>query len=116
MKVKVIGLSVIILFGLILLFVSCSQQRADQGSFSTTDGQTTDSILLDTRIDEIWIDIIPEPGTTTAYGIPLSLDNTQQFIDWFYTIKLNENEKELKTEALSSLVAPCCDEYPVSEC
>jgi len=66
--------------------------------------------------DEIWREIIPEEGAETIYGIPLSLDNTQQFIGWFNTIELSTDEQLLWDAALSSLVAPCCDDYPMSTC
>ena len=64
----------------------------------------------------IWSDIIPEEGTATNYGISLSLENTQQFIDWYNSIELSAEEQAIRDEALSSQVAPCCDEYPMSTC
>ena len=66
--------------------------------------------------ERIWTEIIPEQGTATTYGIPLSLDNTQRFIDWFNTIELSDDEQMLRDVALSTLMAPCCDDYPMSEC
>ena len=66
--------------------------------------------------ERIWTEIIPEEGTATTYGIPLSLGNTQQFIDWFSTIDLSDDEQMLRDSALSALMAPCCDDYPMSEC
>jgi hypothetical protein len=68
------------------------------------------------QADEIWREIIPEQGTATTYGIPLSLDNTQQFIDWFNTIELSDDEQMLREVALGTFMAPCCDDYPMSEC
>ena len=38
--------------------------------------------------ERIWAKIIPEEGTVTDYEIPLSLENTQQFIDWYHAIEL----------------------------
>ncbi len=67
-------------------------------------------------VERTWTEIIPEEGTTTTYGIPLSLDNTQRFIDWFNTIELSDDEQMLRDVALGTLVAPCCDDYPMSEC
>jgi len=64
----------------------------------------------------IWSDIIPEEGTATNYGISLSLENTQQFIDWYNSIELSAEEQATRDVALGSLVAPCCDEYPMSTC
>jgi len=64
----------------------------------------------------IWSDIIPEEGTATSYGIPLSLENTQQFLNWYNSVALSAEEQATRDMALSSLVAPCCDEYPMSTC
>jgi len=64
----------------------------------------------------LWGEIIPEEGTVTGYGIPLSLQNTQQFINWYNSITLSAEEQAARDVALSSLVAPCCDEYPMSTC
>lgn len=65
---------------------------------------------------QIWNELIPQEGTVTSYGIPLSLENTQQFIDWHNSIELSAEEQAIRDEALSSQVAPCCDEYPMSTC
>jgi hypothetical protein len=64
----------------------------------------------------IWGEIIPEEGTVTSYGISLSLENTQQFIDWYNSIELSTEEQAIRDMALSSQVAPCCDKYPMSTC
>lgn len=64
----------------------------------------------------IWGEIIPEEGTATSYGISLSFENTQQFIDWHNSIELSAEEQAIRDEALISQVAPCCDEYPMSTC
>ncbi len=66
--------------------------------------------------ERIWADIIPEGGTATRYGIPLSLENAQQFIDWYNSIGLSAEEQATRDDALSPLVAPCCDDYPISTC
>ena len=65
---------------------------------------------------QAWSEIIPEEGTATSYGISLSLDNTQQFIDWYYSMELSAEQLAIRDMALSSEVAPCCDEYPMSTC
>lgn len=67
-------------------------------------------------VAQTWSEIIPEEGTETGYGVPLSLDNTQQFIDWYDSIQLSTEEQVIREEALSSQVAPCCDKYPMSTC
>lgn len=66
--------------------------------------------------ERTWTEIIPEEGTVTTYGIPLSLENTQQFIDWFNTIDLSDGKQMLRDVTLGTLMAPCCDDYPISEC
>ncbi len=66
--------------------------------------------------DRIWVEIIPEEGAVTRYEIPLSLENTQQFIDWYNSIALSTEKQTIREDALESLVAPCCDEYPMSTC
>ena len=116
MNIKPLGLFITFLFILLLLIGSCGQQKVDQEVIITPKEKAINEVLLDSRIDDIWDNTIPEEGTKTAYGISLSLDNTQQFIDWFYALELNEDEIRIKNKALDTLVAPCCDEYPVSEC
>ncbi len=116
MKSRPIGLVVTGLLILALAAGSCSQEKVDKETVNTPDEGVTGGLSSDARIREMWNDIIPKAGTSTTYGISLSPDNTQQFIDWFYDVELSEDEQELKTTALGSLVAPCCDEYPVSEC
>ena len=86
----------------------------EQGTETTSTEPPGNDVL--NKADEIWREIIPEQGTETTYRIPLSLDNTQQFIDWFNSIELSADEQLLWNAALSSLVAPCCDDYPMSEC
>jgi len=66
--------------------------------------------------ERIWAKIIPEEGTVTDYEIPLSLENTQQFIDWYNAIELTLAQRALRDGALRPLVAPCCDEYPMTTC
>ncbi|MFC1979750.1 hypothetical protein ACFLVS_02635 [Chloroflexota bacterium] len=68
------------------------------------------------EVQNIWAEIIPEEGTKTEYGIPLSLENTQQFIDWYNSITLSTEEKKEWDQALGSLVAPCCDDFKMNSC
>jgi len=60
-------------------------------------------------LDSLKAELIPKYGQQTDYSIPLDLRNTAQFVEWFYTIELNESEQALKDNALSVLVAPCCE-------
>ena len=66
--------------------------------------------------ERIWAEIIPVKGTITDYEIPLGLSNTQQFIDWYNAIYLTAAQRALRDRTLKPLVAPCCDEYPMSTC
>ncbi len=67
-------------------------------------------------VRRIWPEIIPEKGTVTRYGIPLSLNNTQRFIDWHNSKVLSASEQAIRDAALAQLVAPCCDDYPMIRC
>lgn len=64
----------------------------------------------------IWNEIIPEQGTETSYNISLSLNNTQQFIDWYNSIELSAEQQLIRDAALSPIPAPCCDKYPMTTC
>ncbi len=58
----------------------------------------------------------PQPGDATAYGLPLALNNTAQFIEYYSTYKLSADQKTMRDAALSELRAPCCDDFPMSTC
>jgi len=60
--------------------------------------------------------LIPQSGSVTSYGIPLSVKNTQVFADWFYQIQLSPLEKAVVEEELISVSAPCCDDNSVLAC
>jgi len=60
--------------------------------------------------------IIPNAGDATAYGVPLSLDNTQAFIDYYETSSLTAEQERILEDALLALKAPCCDDNPMSTC
>lgn len=94
-----IGFFLVLSIGMILL--ACGNPPENEGLDPTA---------------QIWGEIIPDEGTATSYGIPLSLENTHQFIDWYNSIELSVEEQATRDMALSSLVAPCCDEYPMSTC
>ena len=65
---------------------------------------------------EVAAEIIPHEGEPTAYGIPLSLDNAQRFIDYYETATLTAEQESIKEDALLPLKAPCCDDNPMSTC
>jgi hypothetical protein len=93
---------ILVILGVLMVSLSCCSSPPEQQGPDT--------------VSQIWDEIVPEEGTATGYGIPLSLDNTQQFIDWYNSIELSAEEQAIRDDALSPLVAPCCDEYPMSTC
>jgi len=60
--------------------------------------------------------LIPAEGTLTDYGISLSLESLPQFVDWWYTLVPDVENDPRYVEALSSLVAPCCDDNLAFKC
>ncbi len=60
--------------------------------------------------------VIPQAGEPTTYGLPLSLDNTQRFIDYHATLSLTPEQERVVKDALSPFGAPCCDDNPMSTC
>lgn len=65
---------------------------------------------------EIRAEIIPEEGNETSYGIPLSLDSLSQFVEWWYTIVASVEADARYVDALTTLVAPCCDDNTAFRC
>ncbi|MGD2104377.1 MAG: hypothetical protein PVJ55_04590 [Anaerolineae bacterium] len=66
--------------------------------------------------EEVRAEIIPSVGEPTAYDLPLSLDNTQRFIDYYEATSLSAEQEQILEEALLPLKAPCCDDNPMSTC
>ena len=95
------SVGLLLISGIVMVSLACGSPREQQG--------------LDPAM-QVWSEIVPEEGTETSYGISLSLDNTQQFIDWHNSIELSAEQLAIRDMALSSQVAPCCDEYPMSTC
>ncbi len=67
-------------------------------------------------VSGIRAELIPEEGTETAYGIPLTLDLLPLFVDWWYTLVPQVESDPRYFDALSSLVAPCCDDNTAFKC
>ena len=67
-------------------------------------------------LEEIRAEIIPVEGAETEYGIPLSLTSLPQFIEWWYTLVPIVETDARYFDALSVLVAPCCDDNPAFKC
>ena len=61
-------------------------------------------------------EIIPQEGDATDYGIPLSLDNTQQFVDYYGATVLTPQQEAVMRDALLPLKAPCCDDNSMATC
>jgi hypothetical protein len=75
--------------------------------------------LADTSVDPLealTAEIIPAEGTETFYGIPLSLSSLPQFVDWWTTLVPQVEGDSRYIEALSALVAPCCDDNLAFRC
>jgi len=67
-------------------------------------------------LEEIRAEIIPVEGAETEYGIPLSLTSLPQFVEWWYTLVPIVETDARYFDALSVLVAPCCDDNPAFKC
>jgi hypothetical protein len=67
-------------------------------------------------LEELRAEIIPAQGTETSYGIPLSLDSLPQFVEWWYTVVPSIEGDTRYVDALSALVAPCCDDNLAFKC
>ena len=74
--------------------------------------QGTDTVLL----EEIRADVVPAEGAETAYGIPLSLHSLPQFIEWWSSLVPLVEDDPRYYDALSALVAPCCDDNTAFRC
>jgi hypothetical protein len=74
--------------------------------------QPADSATL----DQVRAQIIPKEGQSMAYGLALSLENTQQLIDFYDSMALTAEQKQVKRDALSTLKAPCCDDNTMYDC
>lgn len=69
-------------------------------------------------LEMVYEAVVPAPGTETTYGIPLDWGNAELFLDWNDDIydQLSGPDKDAVLEALSALVAPCCDDYVLPGC
>jgi len=65
---------------------------------------------------EIAAEIIPQDGDETSYGIPMSLNNTQQLINYYNAARLTSEQKSTMQKALLPLKAPCCDDNSMATC
>lgn len=67
-------------------------------------------------LEALRAEVIPQVGTSTTYGIPLSWDNAQQFADWYYRYPLTREEEGVLREALGEIPTPCCDDTRLTRC
>jgi hypothetical protein len=61
-------------------------------------------------------EIVPHEGEETPYGVPLSLANTQRFIDYYEATALSPAQQAIVDEALGTLPAVCCDDNSMATC
>ena len=66
--------------------------------------------------EEVAAEIIPREDDETSYGLPLSLNNTQQLINYYNAIRLTPAQKSIMQDALLPLKAPCCDDNSMATC
>ncbi len=69
-------------------------------------------------LEGVYDEVVPAAGTETVYGIPLAWENAELFLEWNYQIygQLSAAEMAIVREALTELVAPCCDDYRLPHC
>jgi hypothetical protein len=82
----------------------------------TAAGCSTAPRPAEVGLTQIVAEIIPQEGDATSYAIPLSLENTQQFIDYHSAISLTPEQEKVKRDALTALRAPCCDDNTMYNC
>ncbi len=82
------------------------------GSWLLSQRQQTNSVTP----AEIAAEIIPQEGDQTSYGVSLSLNNTQRFIDYYNAVTLTPEQESTMRNALLPLKAPCCDDRSMATC
>ncbi len=102
------GLYVVMLLALVLLIGGGCSQPQQAGPATSEEVATTP--------EEVAAEIIPQEGDETAYDIPLSLNNTQQFISYYNATRLTPAQKSIMQDALLPLKAPCCDDNSMATC
>jgi hypothetical protein len=114
---KKVLLFFIVFFTVTITLSSCAQtpQPLETAPTIPNSSESLDRSRVD-LVEQVWVKLIPEEGTDTTYGIPLSIENTEMFIDWHYSLELSSSEREIIDAALDPLAAPCCDDYPIRTC
>lgn len=67
-------------------------------------------------VDEGLFAAFPQEGDATSYGMPLSIQNGALFLGYYKQYSLTPEQEAIKKEALSSMVAPCCDDNTMYTC
>ena len=67
-------------------------------------------------VDEAIFASYPQEGDTTSYGMTLSMSNGPTFLQYHEQYTLTAEQEAIKYEALTPLVAPCCDDNPMYTC
>jgi len=62
------------------------------------------------------LEVVPEAGRETAYGVPLSLASLPRSIGWWETLVPAVEGDARFRGALLGLVAPCCDDNTALSC
>jgi len=70
----------------------------------------------DDLLAEIRAELVPEAGTETSYGMPLSVESLSQLVDWWYTLVPAVEDQPAYVDGLRQLVAPCCDDNTAFKC
>jgi len=65
---------------------------------------------------ELYVQLIPFPGTQTPYGIPISLWNVKRFTSWYNSITLAPQEAAIFKQALAELPVPPCGHVSILSC
>lgn len=93
------------------LALLCALLLAACGPSEVAESEGGQDIVASTRAD-----LIPAEWTATDYGVPLSLDNLSQFLDWSDSIQLSSAENRTYESALKGVPTPCCDDHMLFSC
>ena len=67
-------------------------------------------------LDEAIFAGYPQEGDATSYGAALSMSNAPTFLQYYEQHPLTAEQEAVKRDALTPLVAPCCDDNPMYTC
>lgn len=57
-------------------------------------------------------------GKTESAAVPFTnvQEQTRKFVEYYKSIQLTPEQEKIKTEALSTIPAPCCSEFSMATC